>query len=113
MTQEFYGATLKAQHSISKLLSLSASGREQDWEFELTDPHRIEEMLAAASITDLDYDEKCALALITIASIEEFVEEGVTNSNLIEQAKVILKKDSNVCKAMKFYWIEQGREKAF
>lgn len=48
MAREFYGATVEAQRAINKLLALPASGREQDWEVELADPHRVEEMLAAA-----------------------------------------------------------------
>ena len=109
MTWEFYGATMQAQHSINELLSLPASGREQDWEFELADPSRIEEMLGAMSSGARSYDEKCALALLMIASAEEAVETGQVDPDLVERARVVFKQDADVREAMLFYWIENGR----
>ena len=108
MMREFYGATIKAQHSNNRLLSLPASGQEQDWEFELADPTRIEDMLVATT-TELSYDEKCALALIAIASIEEAVASDLLDDSMIELARIALRKSRDVHEAMKFYWIEQGR----
>lgn len=104
MTKEFYGATVEAQHTVNKLLALPASGREQDWEFELADPNRIEDMLRVLS-GELSYDERCALALLTIASIEEAVEAEIIDSNVVERAKVMLKSDRDVFSSMRFYWI--------
>ncbi len=108
MTKEFYGATVEAQRRVNTLLSLPATGGEQDWEFELADPNRIGDMIKAAS-AELSLDEKCALALITIASIEGAVEADDVDASMIEQAKAIIKSDRDVYAAMKFYWIEQGR----
>jgi hypothetical protein len=109
MTREFYGATVAAQTSINELLSLPASGREQDWEIELADPDRIEEMLKAGSMSDLHYEEKCALALLIVASIEESVNAGDINPNTLERAKAAFKRDDDVREAMIFYWLDQGR----
>jgi hypothetical protein len=109
MPREFYGATVEAQRAINKLLALPASGREQDWEVELADPHRIEEMLVAASDGGLNLDERCALALLTIASIEESADAGEVNPQDVERAKSILKRDDEVRDAMIFYWIDQNR----
>lgn len=109
MSREFYGATAEAQGSVNKLLSLPASGREQDWEFELADPNRIEEMLNAASTVELNHDEKCALALVLVASIEEAIESGLADRDLIARSRSILRDDGEVLEAMKFYWIEQCR----
>lgn len=109
MAREFYGATVQAQHSINKILSLPASGREQDWEFEMADPGRIEEILSAMSRVALSYDEKCALALLAIASIEESIEEGGIDNDLVEKAKATFSQDASIRDAMFFYWIEQDR----
>lgn len=109
MAREFYGATVEAQRAINKLLALPASGREQDWEVELADPHRIEEMLAVAADSDLNLDERCALALLTIASIDEAAEGGGVNPQDLERAQSILKQDDEVREAMIFYWIDQNR----
>jgi hypothetical protein len=108
MAHEFYGATIEAQQSINRLLSLPATGREQDWELELADPSRIEAMLDAIT-TKLSDNEKCALALITIASIEEAVAADQFDAGIIERARMALRKDKDVHEAMKFYWIKQGR----
>lgn len=107
MAREFYGATVEAQRAINKLLSLPASGREQDWEVELADPYRIEEMLTVASENDLHLDERCALALLTIASIDELAGAGEVNAQVIERARSILTQDEEVRDAMIFYWIDQ------
>ena len=109
MAHEFYGATLQAQRVINELLSLPASGREQDWEIELADPDRVEEMIEAAANTNLDYDERCALALLTIASIEELFASGENSPHIIEKAKSSIAIDNDVRDAMIFYWIEQRR----
>jgi hypothetical protein len=51
----------------------------------------------------------CALALITIASIEEAVGTGTVDRLMIERAKLTIRGDADVHAAMNYYWIEQGR----
>lgn len=109
MAREFYGATVEAQRAINKLLALPASGREQDWEVELADPRRIGEMLAIASDGGLNLDERRALALLTIASIDEAANAGEVDYQDVERANSILKQDDEVREAMTFYWIDQNR----
>jgi len=109
MVPSFYGATVDAQRTINKLLLLPASGREQDWEIELADPERIGDMLELAERSDLSYDERCALALLTIASIEELMEEKEVPPGIIAKAKEAISRCSRVREAMIFYWIEQRR----
>ncbi len=106
MTREFYGATAEAELVISRLLSLPISRPSQDWELEFADPHRIDEMLNFTSTVELSYDEKCALAMLVIASIEDAVDLGLVDRNLIERVKAFLKQDENVHEAMKFFWTE-------
>jgi len=105
--ERIYGATIDAQRSINDLLSLPATGKEQDWEFELADPNRIDEMLQAAKARNLNYDERCALFLLLIASMEEKSEADELDGDLIEKAQSLLNNNADVREAMIFYWIEQ------
>ena len=109
MSRKYYGATIAAQRIINDLLSLPSTGREQDWELELADPNRIEDMLSVASTAVLSHDGKCALALILIASIEEAIGSGLTDPNLVERSRKFLQADENVLQAMRFFWIDQGQ----
>jgi hypothetical protein len=109
MLREFYGATVEAQRSINKLLSFPATGREQDWEFEFADPNRIEDMLNVAATVKLDHDERCALLLILIASIDEAFGSNSPQRDLIERSKIALRTNVRVQEAMEFYWVKQGR----
>lgn len=106
MTRDFYGATPEAELTISKLLSIPVSRLSQDWELEFADPHRIDEMLNVTKTVELSYDEKCALAMLVIASIEDAVDLGLADCSLIERVKAFLKQDQNVHEAMKFFWTE-------
>lgn len=109
MTLQFYGATLDAQRSINDLLSLPGTGREQDWEFEFADPNRIGEMMRAAATQHLNRDERCALSLLLIASIEEASATGTLEGDLIHQAHTLFSNDAELREAMVFYWIKQHR----
>ncbi|MFT3722510.1 MAG: hypothetical protein QM773_02900 [Hyphomonadaceae bacterium] len=108
MAIEFYGATREAERTVNRLLSLPASGHEQDWEFELADPHRVQEMLDAME-TDLSFDERCAVALLTIASIDEAVDAGNVDPGDVQRANSILMRYAQVREAMIFYWVGQKR----
>jgi hypothetical protein len=109
MTREFFGATANAQHAINMLLSLPASGKEQDWELELANPDRIEEMLDAFLVDDLKFDEKCAVALLMCASVEEAFEVNCLDPVIVDRVKIAIEREGDVHEAMKFYWIEQGQ----
>jgi len=105
---EFYGATTAAQRSINALLDLPASGREQDWEFELADPRRVDAMVAAAAETDLSRDERRALFLLLIASIEEGG-RGLVSADALSRTRELLSQDTDVRRAMHFYWLGLNR----
>ncbi|RWM67491.1 MULTISPECIES: hypothetical protein [Mesorhizobium] len=109
MTREFYGCTTDAQRSINVLLSLPATGKEQDWEFELADPNRIGEMLQASATQNLNYDERCALSLLLIASMEERSAAGNLEGDLIRKAHMLFNNNAELRAAMMFYWIELHR----
>jgi hypothetical protein len=109
MTREFYGATADAQRSINDLLLLPATGKEQDWEFELAKPNRIAEMMQVATAHALNFEERCALFLLLIASMEQMSETGNLENHLILKAHLLLGDNPDVREAMIFYWIEQNR----
>ena len=109
MKREFYGATVDAQRSVNDLLSLPATGKEQDWEFELADPTRIDDMLKVAKTEKLNYEQRCALYLLLIASMAERNEAGNLEGDLIDKAHSLLNHDPDVQGAMIFYWVEQKR----
>lgn len=109
MSREFYGATSLAQKTINELLALPATGREQDWEFEFADHRRIGDMLTIASNEDLNLDERCALSLLLLASLEEGSEAGELDADITSATQRFLRENPQVHEAMHFYWIEQRK----
>jgi hypothetical protein len=106
MKRTYYGATAQAQKVINQLLSLPATGREQDWEVEFADPLRILEMLDISRMRALDLEERCALFVLILASVDE-LERGPSGDHLVRQIREILQEDEGVLEAMRFYWIQQ------
>lgn len=108
MTNEYYGAALDAQHSVNVLLLLTVTGREQDWEFELADPARVEEMLAVYTSTEMSIDVRKAFALLLLSSVEEKASLGDVEHALLERITEALQMHPSVRDAMAFYWIDQN-----
>lgn len=106
MGNEFYGSTKEAESFVNQLLSLPATGAEQDWEFEFADPSRIREMIDALMIGDLDIEQMSALALLLISSIQE--SEGIDYTALARAAQAVAS-NSDVLDRMYFYWVTLGR----
>lgn len=104
MTDEFYGASLSAQRRINRLLNLNVSSREQDWEFELADPSRVDDMLDVASETILTLDEKSALALLLLASIDG---RGDLTPLQIQRTREFVCHDQSLRARMLFFWRER------
>jgi hypothetical protein len=109
MTVEFYGATLDARARINRLLGIHATGHEQDWEIEFSNPQLIEKMLEVFRAETLDLDSKNALALLMISSFEEASENGNLNVDQINRAAHVLADDAEVLNRMHFYWQHLGR----
>lgn len=69
---KYYGAHISSIRKINDLLSLPATGKEQDWEFELADPDKLSEIFSYLfNDSDLCTEEKCTLTLLAISSLEE------------------------------------------
>ncbi|MDT4329318.1 hypothetical protein ACQE3E_07125 [Methylomonas sp. MED-D] len=109
MSREFYGPKADAESVINQLLSLPATGREQDWEIELADPARIDEMLDILESKDIDFECKSALALLAISSMEEANEAGMLEAAQVRRAYQLFFKRDELRERMCFYWIELGR----
>lgn len=106
---EYYGANINSILKINKLLNLDASGEEQDWEFELADPNKVNFMIDTLIKNDqMTVDDKSALSLLIIASLEE---KWCIDPSLSERLKdfiLFLKKNREVRKRMFFYWVKLG-----
>jgi len=109
MSREFYGPKADAESTINQLLSLPATGREQDWEVELADPGRINEMLDALEYKDMNFESQSALALLVISSMEEANVAGTLGDVQVRRASQLLASRNDVRERMCFYWIELGR----
>lgn len=106
MTNEYYGATRDAENTINSLLGLPANGDEQDWEFELADPSKIDRMIEVLAHEQLDLECKSALALLLISSIQDAEELGMLRADQMRGVTELLLKDGNLLSRMHFYWIE-------
>lgn len=109
MSRDFYGPKADAESVINKLLNLAATGKEQDWEFELADPARIDEMLDALESNDIDFECKSALALLVISSMEEAYEAGMLDDEQVRRAYKFFVNSNDVRERMYYYWLELGR----
>lgn len=61
MSREFYGPKAGAEGIINRLLNLPTTGKEQDWEIELADPTKIDEMLDVLELSNIDFETKVRL----------------------------------------------------
>jgi hypothetical protein len=107
---EFYAATVEAQNHITHLLNLPATGSEQDWEIELADPSRVDEMIdMLARRVDLNLDSQCALALLTISSMEVAEELGKLKPLSVKKMALMLPTHPLIAARMYFYWVTLRR----
>jgi len=87
---------------------LPFDGSEQDWEIELADPARVHEMLALASGTVLDHEEKCALFLLLLASIERGEDGGMDFGEFIQPVASLIVSSPDIRAEMIHFWIDLG-----
>lgn len=71
MSAEYYGVGPGARAAVERLLNLLPlrPEDEQEWEFRLGDPARIEEILDLLERTDLDLEMRSAVAQLLMSSI--------------------------------------------
>jgi len=108
MTNEYLCPERGAVEQVNRMFNLPATGKEQDWELELSDPDRLDEMLDALEQANLDLETKSALALLVIASIEDGDETEKPVAAHIARMREVLRNDRIVNDRMRYYWLRNG-----
>ena len=62
--------------ALGQALRLPVTGREQDWDVDLANPHRVEEFLRYFEDNQLDDETAFALMALILSSIEDLVNTG-------------------------------------
>ena len=75
----------------------------QDWEYEVADPERVLEFLAAYDIEDLSDDERFCLMEIVIQSFEELEDERL-RKGVWPQIEAILRQNFGLHAHTVWYW---------
>ena len=109
MFYEYYGPTAEAEYAINQIMNLPATGKEQDWEIELSDPERIDEMLDILENKILDLENQSALSLLLIGSMEEAGKSGMLHNRQIQRAFKFFQENNKVRGRMCFYWLALGQ----
>ncbi len=71
----------KETEYLNELLSLPASGKEQDWDLELADKNRILEFIGVYETAGLGKKEKRALWALITASLNDAIEYEIECQN--------------------------------
>lgn len=93
----------EATEAVKRLLNLPATGHEQDWEIELADPARLDDILRALATTR-DFETRCALALLSIAALEDAADAGPPDAALVRQARALIAAEQRLHDRMRYYW---------
>ena len=104
MTHDYYGPHVGTERVLNEMLKLPAQGHEQDWEIELADPERVEEMLNAFPLVEPDIELKSALALLLIRSMEEAHRIGVLEEGQILRAAEVVQGNAILRERMRFHF---------
>lgn len=98
---------------LNKALSLPSTGHEQDWELELSDPARIKEFIEFYKNNHhLDFDIKCSLMALLIASFEDSFFDSRFDFSLWKRFLGISRKEVNVFKKSSFLWTQKDAEQS-
>jgi hypothetical protein len=76
----------------------------QDWEYEVSDPSRINEFLYAYKHIELNHDEKFGLMIIIISSLNDAIVEGKKEDKWNSSIKSLLLQDLDIHKNTIYYW---------
>ena len=106
---EYYGPAAADEQEVNRLLALTATGREQDWEIELADPSRLDEMMYLLESKHLSEKLKTALCLLMLASFDAEFDSGEFNAERMRRAADLLRQDLHVLERMRFYWLNLQR----
>lgn len=104
----FYTATPESQLKINALLDLPASGDEFSWEFELADSAKLDAMCLHLESGQLGLEDSSALALVTIASMEEAVDNSIDVATYLARLRAVFNANEDLQVRMVSFWIDQG-----
>jgi hypothetical protein len=97
--------TREAIESLVKKLSLPKPGPfTQDWEYEVVDDTRINEFLSFYESSSLNEEEKFALMIIIISSINDATVKGDADESILGKAKELLLQDIAIHTNTILYW---------
>jgi hypothetical protein len=102
MDQDYYWPHPDSVRALNQLLNLPATGHEQDWEIELSDPERLDEMVGLFCGGELDLENRSALALLMIFSLDPWGADAGTAD--VERVQLALQSDPAVHDRMRSYW---------
>jgi len=104
MPTEYYGPRADAVQRLNSLLRLPAQGDEQDWEDELADPRRIDEILEWLESGKLTFEEMSAFGLLTISSIILGSEAQFVSQVQIARLSHVMSRNDGLRIRMTTYW---------
>ena len=93
-----------AVKTINLMMSLPATGNEQDWEIELADSDRLDEALGLLRTGGLDLEARSALALLILHSLTYHRGGDAASTLRIDEVRSALEADAPVRARMKEYW---------
>ncbi|MEX1116424.1 MAG: hypothetical protein WEB53_14330 [Akkermansiaceae bacterium] len=106
---KYYGPAAADEQEVNRLLALTASGREQDWEIELADPEKLDKMMYLLESHQLTEHVKTALCLLMLSSFDAELDSGEVNADRVHRAADLLRQDAYVLERMRFYWLDLQR----
>ncbi len=100
-----------AQTYLNQALALSATGREQDWEIELSDPNRVAEFVEFYNDHDLSKDQKQALMSLIISSFEDAMHQNIFDNTSWQLARKIIMEEFKLHQDVIKQWLgEESNE---
>lgn len=103
----------RAIEILNRTLPLPASGREQDWDIELSDYNRIDEFIRFYRLRCIDFDVKMALAALIISSFEDSKWDGKFDLDRWREALHLFVSDFKIVDPVLQKWIGDGPEGDF
>lgn len=105
--------TTSAKQFLNKALDLPASGKEQDWEIELSNPNRIEEFLDLYQSFNSSRDIKQALMALILASFEDSLWNSTFDECLWDKNSEIVRSEFDIFKEVLAPWVVKDNGESF
>ncbi|PJZ64640.1 hypothetical protein CH371_17895 [Leptospira wolffii] len=94
---------------LNEKLKLPSTGREQDWEFELSNASRIHEFLVFYIKNSLTKEQKRALVALLLSTYEDYLQENADiDSSIWKDLELILRSEPEIFREIIDYWSVWG-----